>query len=70
MNYQIAFWVAALVAALALYGAWRAARLAVKTQDYNKRLFVEVLTSHRIRDKALAELPEATRALITSDVKN
>lgn len=70
MNYQIAFWVATSFAALFLFSTWRVARLAVTTQRYNKKLFVEVLTSHRIRDKALAELPEATRKTIIADVSN
>jgi hypothetical protein len=58
MNYQIAFWAATVVAALLFLLVLWTSRLALKTQKYNRDLFVECLTSHKVRDDALAQLAE------------
>jgi hypothetical protein len=56
MNYELAFWVATVVATLLLLAFIWATKKALKTQYYNRNLFVEVMTSHKVRDEALAEL--------------
>lgn len=58
MNYQIAFWVATVVAALFfLFAIWTTLR-GLKIQHYNRELFKACLTSNKVRDEALAELAD------------
>jgi hypothetical protein len=63
MNYQLAFWAATGVAAFFLFVVLWACRMAVRTQRYNNRLLVEVLTSHKVRDEALAKLKDLGHGL-------